>query len=663
MTSAAAEIRQPRRRRGLGPRTRAFFAAPSGIFAVVILALLAFFAAFGPLLFGDQATTLDFTQTRQGPSWDHLLGTDAVGRDILARILYGTRLSLGIGLGAAALAFGLGILMGAGATLLPGRGRSAFLRFIDTMISFPGLLKAIVIGVIVGIGAQSVILGIGVAGSFGFARTTSTLALSIGGREYINAARVVGVKGRRLMFRYILPNIAEPLLLFLGIAIGVALLGAAGLSFLGLGVQQPSVDWGRMLIDGVHDIYTAPAGAIGPAAAIAISALAFAYAGEAAARAVNPLVWTAPKEKRRERPAPDRPALSLTDAPVTNGRAPEVTEAPDGPAPPIDPDAALEVRDLVVTFPGPGGTIEIVKGISFTVGRGEMVGIVGESGSGKTMTALSVAQLTPYPGRATGTVLLHGYNPREIPRSRLPKFMGTNVGFVFQDPMSALNPALTVGRQLTEAARTHRGLDRRQARDLAAARLAEVHIPAPERQLKRYPHEFSGGMRQRAMIAMGLMNEPSLLICDEPTTALDVTIQAQIMDLLNEVNQTHGTAIVLISHNLALVSQNCHRVLVMYAGRIVEELDADQLTTDPKHPYTRALLGAVPEFGHERGEPLAYIPGETPDIGSPPPGCPYHPRCPLAVDRCRTERPQLVTRPGERNRRVACHVANDDLAA
>src|SRR5262249_3999333 len=161
--------------------------------------LLAFFAAFGPLLFGDEATTLDFTQTRQGPSWDHLLGTDAVGRDILARILYGTRLSLGIGLGAAAPAFGLGTVMRAGATLLPGRGRSAFLRFIDTMISFPGLLKAIVIGVIVGIGAQSVILGIGVAGSFGFARTTSTLSLSIGGREYINAARVVGVKGRRLL--------------------------------------------------------------------------------------------------------------------------------------------------------------------------------------------------------------------------------------------------------------------------------------------------------------------------------------------------------------------------------------------------------------------------------------------------------------------------------
>jgi oligopeptide/dipeptide ABC transporter ATP-binding protein len=633
------------RRRFRSPVLRAYFSAPSGVVALVFLAVLAFFAAFGPALFGDAANTLRFSEARQGVSWSHPLGTDNLGRDVLARIIVATRLSLGIALAAAAISFVVGVFLGASVTILPPRLRTTMLRFIDAMISFPGLLKAIVIGVIVGVGSGSVILGIGIAGCFGFARTTSTLALSVGGREYINAARVMGVRGRRLLFRYLLPNIAESLILFLGIAIGLATLAATSLSFLGLGVQPPSTDWGRLLTDGIKDIIGTPAPAIGPAVAVALTALAFSYAGEAASRALNPLLWTPTAPKRAEAGAGD--VLPSTESqPVGDGAV----------------SSALEVRDLVVSFPGPSGRVDVVKGITFTVGEGEIVGIVGESGSGKTMTALAVAQLTPFPGQVSGVVRLHGTDLGRVPRSRLPKLLGTDVAVVFQDPMSSLNPALKVGEQMTEGARTHRGLDRRRANELAAARLAEVHIPAPERQMKRYPHEFSGGMRQRALIAMGLMNEPSLLIADEPTTALDVTIQAQIMDVLAEVNDVHRTAIVLISHNLALVSQHCHRVLVMYAGRVVEELDADQLRTDPLHPYTRALLDAVPELGQPRDQRLASIPGETPDIASPPPGCPYHPRCPLAIDRCRSERPLLVTRPGEHGRRVACHVANDGVS-
>jgi peptide/nickel transport system permease protein len=302
-----------------------------------------------------------------------------------------------------------------------------------------------------------------------------------------------------------------------------------------------------------------------------------------------------------------------------------------------------------------------VKGLTFSVGKGEMLGIVGESGSGKTMTAMAIAQLTPYPGRVEGTLELHGQSLSGLSRSKLAKLMGTEVAVVFQNPMAALNPALTIGRQLVESARRHRGLSRKEAAALAERRLTEVHIPSARRQMRRYPHEFSGGMRQRALIAMGLMNEPSLLIADEPTTALDVTIQAQIMDLLREVNETHGTAVILISHNLALVSHNCDRVLVMYAGRIVEDVDVEQLRTNPQHPYTRALVASVPELGHERGKVLEYIPGEQADIANPPPGCPYHPRCPLAVARCRTERPHLLTRTGEGAHRVACHVANSGV--
>jgi peptide/nickel transport system permease protein len=638
-------------------RLRAFVAAPSGVFAIVVLSLLAFCVILGPPLFTHAATTSDFTQSLARPSWHHLLGTDSLGRDIMAQVIVASRLSLEIGVAAAGLAFAVGVFLGSVTTVLAPRWRSVVLRFIDLMLSFPGLLIAITIGVVVGLGAKSVILGIGIAGSFGFARTTSTLALGVGGREYLHAARVVGVRRGRILLRYVLPNIAEPLLLFLGIAVGFSILGATGLSFLGLGVQPPSFDWGRLLTLGLQSIYTTPAAAIGPAAAVAITALAFGYAGEAAARAMNPLLWTEGAKKKRVGPPPARDEDAGR---ATGARIADVDPRVAGPA---NADAVVDVRDLVVTFPGRDGPIDIVKGLTFTVRKGEMLGIVGESGSGKTMTAMAIAQLTPYPGRVEGTLMLHGQPLRELSKGRLAKLMGTEVAVVFQNPMAALNPALMIGRQLVENARRHRGLSRKEAAALAERRLTEVHIPSARRQMRRYPHEFSGGMRQRALIAMGLMNEPSLLIADEPTTALDVTIQAQIMDLLHEVNEQHETAIILISHNLALVSHNCDRVLVMYAGRIVEDLDVEQLRTNPQHPYTRALVASVPELGHERGKVLEYIPGEQADIANPPSGCPYHPRCPLAIARCRTDRPLLVTRPGENGHRVACHVANADVAA
>jgi oligopeptide/dipeptide ABC transporter ATP-binding protein len=619
----------------------------------------------------------------------HLLGTDQLGRDILARLLVATRLSIGLALASTALAMGFGVALGSSTALAGPKLRLLLLRVIDTLMSFPVLLTAIFATTIIGGGAKGAVLGVGIAISFNIARISSSLAISIGSRDYVDAARVLGVRGPRLMLRYVLPNIAEPLIVGASVAIGASILQVSALSFLGLGVQPPQWDWGGMLTLGVKSIYLPPAGALGPAAAIAIAYVAFGLTGEGVARAMNPLLWTT-GAKRDTRLAAEAekadfiasgqvPGVALDDRPAV-----EIDERPVGE--PVEEDAlnpsddgihdafdalaagaaepeelALEVKDLVVTFPGPNGPIDIVKGVSFSVRSGEIVGIVGESGSGKTMTALSVGQLTPYPGRVAGSVKLHGRELAEIPSKQRDKFLGTELAIVFQDPMSSLNPALRIGRQLTEGVRVHRKLSRKAATKLAVDSLTEVHIPAAERQIERYPHEFSGGMRQRAMIAMGLMKEPSLLLADEPTTALDVTIQAQIIDLLEEVNTEHSTAVILISHNLALVSQACDRVLVMYAGRVVEDLDAEQLTTNPMHPYTRALLGAVPQIDRPRDQPLEYIPGETPDIGSPPPGCPYHPRCPLAEAICSERRPRLVRRAD--GRRVACHVANRDLAA
>ena len=630
------------------PLLRAFRSAPSGIAALIVLGIIAAIAIFAPPLLGAEADTLDSTGVPyQGVSWDHPFGTDQLGRDIFARVLVATRLSIGLALISAGIALVVGVALGVTPALLGPRGRAIMLRTIDTLLSFPGLLTAIFITTMIGVGTTAATLGVGIGLSFSIARVTSTLALAAGSRDYLAAARVLGVRGPRLLTRYLLPNIGEPLIIAISVCISVSIVNISALSFLGLGVQPPQIDWGRLLTEGVQAIFQTPAAALGPAAAIALSALAFGFAGEALARAMNPLLWTtAPRRNRRQR------AAELAAA------EPDEDDAAPGAAP--SGKGTLEVRDLKVTMPG-DVPLEIVKGVSFTIGKGEILGLVGESGSGKSMTALAIAQLAPFPGRVDGTVKLDGEELKELSPKKLERFLGTDLAVVFQDPLASMNPALTIGTQLTEGVRRHRKVDRKGAVSMAVERLTEVQIPAAKRQLKRYPHEFSGGMRQRAMIAMGLMNNPALLIADEPTTALDVTIQAQIMDLLHDVNRRHDMAVLFISHNLALVSQNCHRVLVMYAGRIVEELEAKHLTTDALHPYTRALLGAVPELDSAaEGAELASIPGEAPDIASPPVGCPFHPRCPLAKPICSEERPVLRRRP-DGVRRVACHVANEDL--
>jgi peptide/nickel transport system permease protein len=637
------------------PVVRAFLSAPSGVISLVAIALLLACAILAPILLDGPATNQDLAQSDQGPSISHPLGTDGLGRDILARVLVASRLSLGLALAAGCIAVTLGIASGVLAATRGPRLRPFALRGIDMMLAFPGLLTAIFVSTIIGVGAGGAILGVGIALSFSTARVASTLTMSVSGRDYIASARVLGVRASRRMLRYVLPNIAEPLIVSATTVTAFSMIVISALSFLGIGVQEPDFDWGRMLTQGLETIYTNPASALGPALAIALSAMVLGFFGEAVARAMNPLLWTG---GRRGRGAMTGGASNLAPGGDGAPRASrEVMDATDSVATPV-----LAIRDLRVSFPGADGPTEIVKGVSFSLKRGDIVGIVGESGSGKTMTAMAIAQLIPYPGEVKGSVTLHGEELTALSEQRLDRVLGTELAVVFQDPTSSFNPALTIGRQLTEAAIVHGGDSKVEAKQKAVARLTEMNIPAAERQLKRYPHEFSGGMRQRAMIAMGLMNEPSVLIADEPTTALDVTVQAQIMDLLNEVNHSHHTAVLLISHNLALISQNCTRILVMYAGRIVEDLTAEQLRRDPQHPYTRALVGAVPELGHARETQLEYIPGETPEITAPPSGCPFHPRCPLAIERCKVERPPLLARPGEGGRRVACHVANDGVA-
>ncbi len=274
---------------------------------------------------------------------------------------------------------------------------------------------------------------------------------------------------------------------------------------------------------------------------------------------------------------------------------------------------------------------------------GETLGIVGESGSGKSMTALSILNLVPEPGRISGgKILFKNRDVVTMTSGDLLEYRGGDVAMIFQDPMTSLNPVLRVGFQIEEAMRAHSRFDKRQAKARVIPLLERVRIPSPKQRARDFPHQFSGGMRQRAMIAMGLANEPSLLIADEPTTALDVTVQAQILELLKELNRELGTAIILISHNVAVISSLCTRVMVMYAGRVVESGPTRQVFDHPEHPYTWSLLRSVPRVDERRHERLISIQGMPPDLSRLPTGCTFHPRCQFKVERCLREEPPLV---------------------
>ncbi len=304
--------------------------------------------------------------------------------------------------------------------------------------------------------------------------------------------------------------------------------------------------------------------------------------------------------------------------------------------------ALLEVRDLRTWFDGDGGTYRAVDGISFSLQAGRTLGIVGESGCGKSVTSLSIMGLVPRPpGRiAGGEILFEGVDLLKLDAEALRDLRGARMAMIFQEPMTSLNPAYTVGEQIVEGILRHQAIDRAAARAKAIEMLRLVRIPAPEQRFDEYPHKLSGGMRQRAMIAMALACGPRLLIADEPTTALDVTIQAQILDLLRRLREETGTAIILITHDLGVIAELADDVVVMYAGQIVERAPVKRLFEAAQHPYTIGLLGAIPELDRRRAR-LATIEGTVPDLGAELPGCRFAPRCPFAEPRCRADAPSL----------------------
>jgi peptide/nickel transport system ATP-binding protein len=325
--------------------------------------------------------------------------------------------------------------------------------------------------------------------------------------------------------------------------------------------------------------------------------------------------------------------------------------------PSVAQETLLDVRDLAVEFPHHGGPVRPVRGASFTLAPRQRLGLVGESGSGKSLTALSLMRLLPPPGRiAAGQVLLRGLDLAQLSEREMARVRGGRLALIGQDPMSSLNPVHSVGEQIVEAIRAHESVSQRVARVRAVDLLGQVGLPNPARRFDSYPHQFSGGMRQRVMIAMAISANPDVLIADEPTTALDVTTQARIIDLLSGLVEEREMAVILITHDLGLAASFCDDIQVMYAGRIVERSRPTPLFAQPLHPYTEALLNAICRLDFDVDEPIAAIPGQPPLPQSLPSGCTFHPRCPLAVARCASEEPAPHVFPD--GRLAACHFAD-----
>lgn len=303
----------------------------------------------------------------------------------------------------------------------------------------------------------------------------------------------------------------------------------------------------------------------------------------------------------------------------------------------------LEVKDIHIEFPTRRGVLKAVDGISFSISPGEVLGVVGESGAGKSLTGAAIIGLLEPPGRvASGQILLEGKRIDNLPYEDMRKIRGKQIGAIFQDPLTSLNPLYTVGRQLTETIQTHLDMSNDQARERAIKLLEEVGIPAARERIDAYPHQFSGGMRQRVVIALALAAEPKVIIADEPTTALDVSIQAQIITLLKRLCRDHGTAVMLVTHDMGVIAETADRVAVMYAGRVVEIGPVSEVIHKPQHPYTIGLMGSIPEFDTHR-ERLIQIDGAMPRLDAIPKGCAFNPRCTKVFDRCKSERPELMS--------------------
>ncbi|MFS8197464.1 dipeptide/oligopeptide/nickel ABC transporter permease/ATP-binding protein [Streptomyces sp. CWNU-52B] len=635
-----------------------------GLLVVVVLG-----AVCAPLLAADPLAT---GTPVQPPSGAHWFGTDRVGRDIFARVVFGARYSLLIGLGATAVAVLIGAVIGSAAATSPKWGDESVMRTLDIVMSFPPIALAAVLVTVFGSSVPVLIFTIAFVYVPSLARVVRANVMSQYGEDYVAAEKVIGARRAYIVVRHVAVNCMAPVMVFATVLVAEAIIFEASLSFIGAGVQDPEPSWGNVLSYGRQILLSGGWWAtLFPGLVLLVTVLALnilsegltdvsASPGAARAKARTAAKARTGKDGAGSGVAPGgADALAPADLLAASPEAQTQTQTQTQTAQdvdralavlservlstpsrikPVPADAAelLSVRNLSIRFPDRYGATAVVDNISFTVHEGETLGLVGESGCGKSITSLAVMGLLARNAETTGRIDYRGENLLDLSPRQRRGLAGHEIAMVYQDAMSSLNPSVLVGTQLKQL--TSRGGTK------TPAELLDLVGLSPERTLRSYPHELSGGQRQRVLIAMALSRDPRLLIADEPTTALDVTVQAQIVELLVRLRDELGFAMVLVSHDLALVGDLAHRIAVMYAGQIAETGGTRPLLAGPAHHYTRGLLGSVVslEAGAKR---LHQIHGIVPAPREFPAGCRFATRCPAADELCRTTSPALTGRP------------------
>jgi peptide/nickel transport system permease protein len=608
---------------------RRFMARPAGVAAAVFLVLLVVSCVAAPLIAPDNPATQDLTNVLSGPSAHHLLGTDSLGRDVLSRLLYGGRRSLLSVAEGLAVVLALGVPLGLAAGYRGGGADRALSRGAEMVMAVPPIIIILVVLAVIPGSENAAMLVFGLLGAPSMLRVVRGATLKVREEPYVTAGRLCGLSPLQVVRRHVLPRVAGPIIVQASIFAAYALLFETGLAYLGLTASSNTPTWGGMVAEASTVIEQQEWLLIPSGALIAVTILAFGLVGDAA-RDAAAMEDAAPA--RRRRAAVPRDAAGHAAGLAAAGHAAPASQ-PGTPS--VDEDALLSVRGLSVTGQGRSGQTLVVDSVSFDVFPGETVGLVGESGCGKTLTALAVLRLLPGSlAVAGGQAQWAGRDLLQMPDRVFDALRGSALGYVSQEPQASLDPSFTVGSQLAEVIRRHDRVPRSAARARAVALLRQVELPDPDRTARAYPHELSGGMAQRVALALALAGRPDLLIADEPTTALDVTVQAEMLALLRRLARETGMAVLLITHDWGVVADVCDRTIVMYAGQVVERGGVQDLFERPLHPYTLGLLRSHPSLARA-GQPITALPGRVALPGAWPTGCRFAPRCGFADDACR----------------------------
>ncbi|GHF43468.1 peptide/nickel transport system permease protein [Deinococcus metalli] len=614
MTHIAASSPHTRR----FPLLRALFRQPTAVIPLVFLLLIIVTSLFARQIAPYAPDAFDLPNRLSGPTARHLLGADELGRDMLSRLLYGgTKALVGIVeavLTAVLIALPVGILAG----YVGGAFDRAVSFVTDLVLAIPAIILVLVVLTVFPANLHAAMVALGVLVAPGFARIIRGVTLPLKEADFVSAARVAGVSEGTIMVRHILPGVLRTAIVQASFVAANALLFAVGLGFLGLTATPGEAEWGQIVAAAAQQISTQPWLLVPSGGLIALMALALMLLGNALRDATADVGSGAEV----------RPVKTGTEsARMPREHASESARLPD-------PAALLSVRNLSVVFESRGQDTLIVDGVSFDVRAGETVGLVGESGAGKSVTALAVLRLLARGGRISGgQVIFDGQELTDLDDRAFAGLRGSALGLISQEPLSSLDPAFTIGSQLGELVQLHDGLRGAKNRERCLELLRQVQMRQPERVLQAYPHELSGGMAQRVAIAMALAGRPRLLIADEPTTALDVTVQKEILSLLRDLQRDTGMAVLIVTHNLGVVADICDRVIVLYAGQVFEDAGVYELFDRPLNPYTLGLLGANPAHA-QPGQPLTVIPGRVPPPGSWPAHCRFAARCAFAAPEC-----------------------------